>query len=364
MTPSLFQAPPTIGTGASQMVCGRPPLTSLFLSLPAAWNATNRLSGDQNGGVSTPSVPGNARGSSESIRRIHTNCVRPLGPGAMKASARPSGDSVKERLPAGRAICTRDSSARGGLRGSARTTRHAAAIRERQRHRRPRRRARGATGGRREACRRAHARRARDPLQLAPRDRARSASARPDPWPGIAATTSIERRRRQRLTRRRSAAGCRHMIAAIKLAWLLPVERLPARHHFVQHRAEREDVGPRIGLSVPRAARAPCTGTCRGSCPAPSDRAASSAASTGPPAPSGPPDRRRCRLRQSEIEQLGAGSWSASCCRASGRDARCPRGAPCRARRRSAIAYCERLVERQRAFREPIARASRPRGTP
>ena len=43
------------------------------------------------------------------------------------------------------------------------------------------------------------------------------------------------------------------------------LERAPPRRHLVEQRAEREDVGPRVGLAALRAARAPCTGTSRGS---------------------------------------------------------------------------------------------------
>ena len=44
------------------------------------------------------------------------------------------------------------------------------------------------------------------------------------------------------------AGGSLPMIAAIKARVALALERLPAREHLVEHRAEREDVRPRIGF--------------------------------------------------------------------------------------------------------------------
>ena len=121
MSPSRFQAPPRTETGASQIVCGRPPAGSIFLSLPPASNAMNRLSGDQKGGVSAPSVPGRGRGSRESIARIQRTRVRPSGPGAMTTTIRPLGDSVNERLPAGRDIWRRATSATSATAAAAAT---------------------------------------------------------------------------------------------------------------------------------------------------------------------------------------------------------------------------------------------------
>ena len=76
-----------------------------------------------------------------------------------------------------------------------------------------------------------------------------------------------------------------------------------AGQHLVEHGAEREDVGARVGFARLRAARAPCTEACRGSCPARSARSARSRPATA--------RRRRCcgpQLREAEVEQLGAGS--------------------------------------------------------
>ena len=78
MSPSRFHEPPTATLqGRSHSVCGRPPETSSFLSLPPASNATNRPSGDQNGGGAVPpvSVPGRGRTSSESMARIQSRAM-------------------------------------------------------------------------------------------------------------------------------------------------------------------------------------------------------------------------------------------------------------------------------------------------
>ena len=66
---------------------------------------------------------------------------------------------------------------------------------------------------------------------------------------------------RQPLTMRSSEAGIigwideigggsEFMIEPIRLAWLLPGERLLPGHHLVEHAAEREDVGARVGLAA------------------------------------------------------------------------------------------------------------------
>src|SRR3954469_10492084 len=75
----------------------------------------NRLSGDQKtGGPRAFSVPGNGCGSSESRARVQTR-LRPSEPGAKNASLRPSGDSVKVRLPAGSRTSKRTGAATGDL---------------------------------------------------------------------------------------------------------------------------------------------------------------------------------------------------------------------------------------------------------
>jgi hypothetical protein len=48
ITPSRVHAPPRTKGIPSQRTWGRPPEISIFLSLPSAKNARNRLSGDQN----------------------------------------------------------------------------------------------------------------------------------------------------------------------------------------------------------------------------------------------------------------------------------------------------------------------------
>ena len=58
----------------------------------------------------------------------------------------------------------------------------------------------------------------------------------------------VERRRRQRLHGRDRRRLASETIAAIRLVFDLALERAPARRHLVEQRAEREDVGPRVGL--------------------------------------------------------------------------------------------------------------------
>ena len=144
------------------------------------------------------------------------------------------------------------------------------------------------------------------------------------------ADDAIERRRRDRLHarhRRRLVLQNRADQARARLAF----ERLAAREHLEQH-APNAKMSVRASASALRSARAPCTAACRGSCPARSGSAASSAASTAPLRRDG----RRGALRQAEVEQLrDAGAFVSMMLPASDRDGRCPRGAPCRARRRS-----------------------------
>ena len=79
-----------------------------------------------------------------------------------------------------------------------------------------------------------------------PRRRAPTASARPGPSRG---------RSRTRRSSAGGASGCseetaaarRCRIAAMRLAWLVAVEGAAAGHHLVEHGAEREDVGARVG---------------------------------------------------------------------------------------------------------------------
>ena len=67
--------------------------------------------------------------------------------------------------------------------------------------------------------------------------------------------------------RSRSVPAATYMIAAIRLVCSCPrTPCLPGRH-LVKHRAESKDVRSARRLPCLRAAPAPCTGTCRGSCP-------------------------------------------------------------------------------------------------
>ena len=84
------------------------------------------------------------------------------------------------------------------------------------------------------------------------------------------------------------------------------VERAPAGRHLVEQAAQRPQVGSRVGLAALRAARAPCTGTCRRLIPRRS--------AARRPSARAPSSRCRCRARaeagrarQAEVHELGAG---------------------------------------------------------
>src|SRR5215475_5232817 len=71
MTPSEFIEPPTaLISGRTHSVVGRPPVTSIFFSLPSDPEKTTcRLSGSQNGTPASPSAPDNSLLASESSGR-------------------------------------------------------------------------------------------------------------------------------------------------------------------------------------------------------------------------------------------------------------------------------------------------------
>src|SRR5262245_20683130 len=94
MTPLAFHAPSRKPPVYSHKVCGGPPDSATFFRWPGnpfTPNARNRLSGDQIGPGTAPSVPARGRASSASNDRTHKT-ERPLGPGASNAIRRPSGD--------------------------------------------------------------------------------------------------------------------------------------------------------------------------------------------------------------------------------------------------------------------------------
>src|SRR5207247_614683 len=93
ITPSRFQVAPR-ANGVLHRVCGGPPVTSIFFSLPAAKNPMKRLSGDQNGRVAS-SVPESGCALIESSGRIHKR-VFPEASVAAKAKRSPSGEIAKE----------------------------------------------------------------------------------------------------------------------------------------------------------------------------------------------------------------------------------------------------------------------------
>src|SRR5262245_56928586 len=91
MTSSRLHVPPPGFGDASEIVSMLPVDSSIFFSLRSAKNATNLLSGDQNGS-DAPSVPGTALSSDRSNGRSHRAGLGLLGPGASYTSFDPSGD--------------------------------------------------------------------------------------------------------------------------------------------------------------------------------------------------------------------------------------------------------------------------------
>ena len=77
----------------------------------------------------------------------------------------------------------------------------------------------------------------------------------------------VERRRRQRRNLDDRRAARRSRIDAIRLAWLLPSNARCAGRHLVEHGSRARRCRCARRPRRPRAARAPCTGTCRRSCP-------------------------------------------------------------------------------------------------
>src|SRR4029079_16152951 len=89
MTPSGLQVPST-PVGASQILVGGPPVTSIFISFPSATNPRNRLSGDQNG-RRVRSVPGSGCGVS-APSGLSQIWVLPLVSVSLNARIFPSGE--------------------------------------------------------------------------------------------------------------------------------------------------------------------------------------------------------------------------------------------------------------------------------
>src|ERR1017187_7090842 len=89
--PSRFHEPPVART-ASHSVTGGPPAISIRFNFRSAKNASDLLSGDQNG-ESPPSVPASARAAGESSGRSHRVAGAPLG-WARKTIHRPSGETA------------------------------------------------------------------------------------------------------------------------------------------------------------------------------------------------------------------------------------------------------------------------------
>src|SRR5262245_30857397 len=88
MTPSLFHVPLPKGTATSQRFCEGPPDTSARLRNPSSKNATDRLSGDQNGCVMTFPLRINCRDA-----ELKSTLSSPgLGAPGLLTTHRPSGE--------------------------------------------------------------------------------------------------------------------------------------------------------------------------------------------------------------------------------------------------------------------------------
>src|SRR5215831_17170844 len=94
MTPLRLHVPDDRPTRVSHMICGEPLGRSSRFSLPAAKNAKEPPSGDQNA-ESTSSVPGSAAGVSESRDRSHS-CLPPSGPTPTNTNRSPFGERAIE----------------------------------------------------------------------------------------------------------------------------------------------------------------------------------------------------------------------------------------------------------------------------
>ena len=126
-----------------------------------------------------------------------------------------------------------------------------------------------------------------------------------------------QRRRRDRapaasaVARVETGGGSSSRIAAIRLAWRRALERPLPVDHLVEHRAEREDVACARRPRCPRAAPAPCTGTCRAWCPA-----RSAVGGVVGSVDSAVPIRRRTAAWRARSRAASRRPWSASRCRA------------------------------------------------
>ena len=250
MTPLWPHVPPR-GVGASARTCTGPPDASTVLSFPLAKNPTDRLSGDQNGNCA-PSVE--ARDVAMPVRR---DCTHSLP--APKATFSPSGEMARGAAfvagqPEGRAF-GRDEVGVDRLRVDAAPAEELAAEVDVPRRRRAAtaqaRRPRphptpSARRGARESGRETGLRALGDPAQL-PFQVRRGLPALVGILGEARLHDAVERGRRHRLQLRdrlRLVAQDRGDEGRLRGAG----EGLLARRHLVEHGAEGEDVGARVGV--------------------------------------------------------------------------------------------------------------------
>ena len=249
-------------------------------------------------------MPASARASSWSNGRSQI-CRRPPESTASKASVRPSGESDGgPTLDEATRARDREADERGRLRRAARPGDREAGGGERREPRTPP--TRGAPATRRLASTTPAARRASRP-------RRSSAAAAITSW-ALCQRSSGSFSRHFRMTWSSAGGvigwmleiggGCDDTIAAIRLVRALAHRRPagPSPSRRAPRRARRCRCARR--RPAPRAARAPCTGTCRGSCPAPVSGLSTRCAALESAAPT--PLAASPVLREAEVEELGA----------------------------------------------------------
>ena len=223
----------------------RRPQAGTRLSLRAAKNPIERLSGDQNGPMAS-SVPAIGCTAKPSIRRIQSWRFR-SDPVAEKTSIEPSGEIAGDvqrsrSISGGSSIEEREREASGARRVRRPAANATAASRSATAHgSQPKRLRRDRQHGRRDAARRAAL---RDPLQLA--------AEIPRALPPVLRVLRqrlpdhpVQRRRRRRHHRRHRRRLLLHD-RRDQRRLRRPRERLPPRRHLVQHAPEREDVRPPV----------------------------------------------------------------------------------------------------------------------
>ena len=239
MTSSRFQAAPPHPRGTSPIACGAPPSMSIFFSLPPLpTNPMNRLSPDQMIELRAEVAGARQRTRLARFERVHPDGSPPRRIGRLERDMPAIGrhDEVAPECRLRR---------RGNLEPDrVDGRRRAVEIRQRQT-------ATTAADAGHRGARQPHAP-AQPPCSAGGGSRGRRARPRcPQPAIGVLLEAAPE----QRLHARRHAAPVRLLVEhrADRVGHAVGGKRRSARHHLVQHDAERPDVGARSSVSVPRA---------------------------------------------------------------------------------------------------------------